>query len=107
MEKYLTSEQVAEMLQVHQFTILKYLKKGILPGIKIGRMYRIKESEVEEFLGRISTSKKKDPPSPTEQIKKKKKAVPVVLTSKPKKQPKEDIELKIPPKDPEENYYLI
>lgn len=51
MEKYLTSEQVAQILQVHPFTVLKYLKNGTLKGVKIGRVYRIKESNVEEFLG--------------------------------------------------------
>jgi len=60
MEKYLTSEQVATFLQVHPFTVLKYLKDGRLPGVKIGRMYRIKESDVEAFLGEVSTSKKEN-----------------------------------------------
>ena len=50
MEKYLTSEQVAALLQVHPFTVLKYLKSGKLEGVKIGRVYRIKESDVEKFL---------------------------------------------------------
>lgn len=50
MEKYLTSEQVATLLQVHPFTVLKYLKSGTLGGVKIGRVYRIKESDVEKFL---------------------------------------------------------
>ena len=56
MEQYLTSEQVAKQLQVHPFTVLKYLKSGKLKGVKIGRMYRIKESDVEKFLERISTT---------------------------------------------------
>ncbi len=50
MERYLTSEQVAALLQVHPFTVLKYLKSGKLEGVKIGRVYRIKESDVEKFL---------------------------------------------------------
>lgn len=50
MERYLTSEQVAALLQVHPFTVLKYLKSGTLEGVKIGRVYRIKESDVEKFL---------------------------------------------------------
>jgi len=50
MEKYLTSEQVASLLQVHPFTVLKYLKSGRLEGVKIGRVYRVKESDVEKFL---------------------------------------------------------
>ncbi|MBT3704297.1 helix-turn-helix domain-containing protein [Candidatus Peregrinibacteria bacterium] len=57
MEQYLTSEQVAKLLQVHQFTVLKYLKDGRIKGVKIGRVYRIKESEVENFLNRVSTTK--------------------------------------------------
>lgn len=67
MERYLTSEQVADLLQVHQFTVLKYLKSGRLPGIKIGRMYRIKESDVEKFLGNVSVTPPKTPEPPTNQ----------------------------------------
>lgn len=49
-EKFLTTEQVAQILQVHPFTILKFLKEGQLNGIKLGRVYRIKKSDVEEFI---------------------------------------------------------
>lgn len=49
-EKFFTTEQVANILQVHPFTILKFIKQGKLQGIKLGRMYRIKESDVEQFL---------------------------------------------------------
>ena len=95
MEKYLTSEQVAEMLQVHQITVLKYLKSGVLPGIKIGRMYRIKESEVEEFLENKTIVKGKK--------------------SKPKEEPKSEPPPKQEPKpepkpttkEKKEEYYLI
>ncbi|MFA6305817.1 MAG: helix-turn-helix domain-containing protein [Candidatus Gracilibacteria bacterium] len=49
-EKFLTTEQVAQILQVHPFTILKFLKEGKLNGIKLGRVYRIKNSDVEKFI---------------------------------------------------------
>ncbi|MCX6734401.1 MAG: helix-turn-helix domain-containing protein [Candidatus Peregrinibacteria bacterium] len=49
-EKFLTTEQVANILQVHPFTILKFLKAGKLRGVKLGRVYRIKESDVQAFL---------------------------------------------------------
>lgn len=49
-ENFLTTEQVAKILQVHPFTILKFLKAGKLRGVKLGRVYRIKESDVHEFL---------------------------------------------------------
>lgn len=56
-EPFLTTEQVANILQVHPFTILKFLKEGKLRGIKLGRVYRIKESDVHEFLENRSTKK--------------------------------------------------
>jgi len=64
-EKFLTTEQVADILQVHPFTILKFLKSGKLRGVKLGRVYRIKESDVQEFLESRMTRGSKTPP-PTE-----------------------------------------
>ena len=49
-EKFYTTEQVANILQVHPFTILKFIKQGKLKGIKLGRVYRIQESDVQKFL---------------------------------------------------------
>ena len=66
-EKFLTTDQVAQMLQVHPFTILKFIKQGKLKGIKLGRVYRIKESDMQEFIEERLTkesskkSKKNDP----------------------------------------------
>lgn len=57
-EKYLTTEQVSNILQVHPFTILKFLRVGKLKGIKLGRVYRIKESDVHEFLNNMSITSK-------------------------------------------------
>lgn len=62
-EKLLTSEQVSQILQVHPFTVLKYIKEGKLKGIKLGRVWRIRESDVEKFLEErfmASPSDKKD-----------------------------------------------
>lgn len=70
-ERFLTTEQVANILQVHPFTILKFLKEGKLKGVKLGRVYRIKESDVHEFLEermtKGKTAKVKEPtPKPLE-----------------------------------------
>lgn len=50
MEKLYTTEQVAEMLQIHPLTVLNYIKKKKLKGIKLGRVYRIRESSLQRFL---------------------------------------------------------
>ncbi|MFC1647796.1 helix-turn-helix domain-containing protein [Patescibacteria group bacterium] len=57
-DKLLTTEQVAELLQVHPFTVLKYIKTGKLKAIKLGRVWRIRESNVERFLEERSMASK-------------------------------------------------
>lgn len=49
-EKILTADQVAQILQVHPFTVLKFIKQGKLRASKLGRVYRIRESDVTKFL---------------------------------------------------------
>jgi len=63
-ESLLTSEQVAHILQVHPLTVLKYIKAGKLKGIKLGRVWRIREADVNQFLEdrsmALKTTSKKD-----------------------------------------------
>jgi excisionase family DNA binding protein len=61
-EKILTPTQVAQILQIHQFTVLKYIKQGKIKASKMGRVYRIRESDLEKFLDQSSSG-----PSPQEQ----------------------------------------
>jgi len=49
-DEILTAEQVAELLKVHRFTVLKFIKQGKLKASKLGRVYRIRRSEVDRFL---------------------------------------------------------
>jgi excisionase family DNA binding protein len=53
-EKIYTTEQVAQLLQIHPLTVLKYISSGKLRAIKLGRVYRIRESEIQKFLDRGS-----------------------------------------------------
>jgi len=53
-ETILTVEQVAQILQVHPFTVLKFIKQGRLKAAKLGRVYRIKRSEVDAFLDELT-----------------------------------------------------
>ncbi len=45
-----TTEQVAEILQIHPLTVLKYIKAGKLKAVKLGRVYRITEAFLQKFL---------------------------------------------------------
>ncbi|TMC00018.1 MAG: helix-turn-helix domain-containing protein [Chloroflexi bacterium] len=48
-EKLLTPEQVAERLQVTERTVYGWLRRGRLPALKLGRLWRIRPEE-EAFL---------------------------------------------------------
>ena len=50
MEKILTPEEAAEALSVSVFTIKKWLRAGKLKGVKAGRVWRIREKDLIEFL---------------------------------------------------------
>jgi excisionase family DNA binding protein len=68
-EIILTVDQVAQILQVHPFTVLKFIKQGRLKAAKLGRVYRIKRSDVDSFLEDQTTqsvSPKKRGPKPVE-----------------------------------------
>ncbi|EKD94049.1 MAG: hypothetical protein ACD_28C00002G0001 [uncultured bacterium] len=55
MPQILTAEQVAKLLQVHHLTVLNLIKKGRLKAIKLGRVYRIKQEALDDFMDESST----------------------------------------------------
>lgn len=55
MEKFLTVEQVASVLQVHWQTILSYIKTGKLKAFKLGRGYRIDPNDFSKFIEQLKT----------------------------------------------------
>jgi len=95
-EKFFTTEQVANILQVHPFTILKFIKQGKLIGLKLGRVYRIKESDVEKFIEERMTN--------SETKKEKKVKDEKVETKFPKTMP---VEVKINNSSDDDHYYII
>jgi chromosome partitioning protein len=51
MDKFLTTEQVATKLHLHQNTVIRYIREGKLSASKVGNAYRIKESVLAAFVG--------------------------------------------------------
>jgi excisionase family DNA binding protein len=49
-EKWSSVEEVSEHLQVHKDTIRLWIKKGEIPAHKIGRLWRFKISEIDEWV---------------------------------------------------------
>jgi putative molybdopterin biosynthesis protein len=50
LERTLTTAEVAEMLRVHPSTIYRLLKRGELPGFRIGDCWRISMETLEMWL---------------------------------------------------------
>lgn len=48
--KFLTPQQVADMLQVDCDTIIAWLKQNKLPAVKIGDVWRIEEERLQNYL---------------------------------------------------------
>ena len=70
-EVILTPEQVSQILQVHPFTVLKFIKQGKLKASKLGRVYRIRRSDVDVFLDNLTQEPQPEKKASTKKKKKK------------------------------------
>jgi excisionase family DNA binding protein len=52
----LTPEEVAARLKVKPRTVQEWLRSGRLAGLKLGKLWRIRENDLETFLGAHVTS---------------------------------------------------
>lgn len=49
MEKFFTSEEIAARYSVKTTTVWEWIRRGELPAIKIGKLYRIRADDLEAF----------------------------------------------------------
>lgn len=49
-ERLLTVAEVARAMRVSNMTVYRLIKSGQLRAIRVGKNYRIRESEVERYL---------------------------------------------------------
>lgn len=50
MEKLLTIDELAKVLSVKKSTIYQWVHLGLIPHIKVGRLLRFKEENIEKWL---------------------------------------------------------
>jgi excisionase family DNA binding protein len=50
MERLLTPEEAARILAVSPKSVREWLRQGKLKGVKVGRLWRIRERDLEAFL---------------------------------------------------------
>ena len=51
----LTVEEVAERLKISTTTVIRFIDNNKLKAAKIGRQWRIRETELENFIEKSST----------------------------------------------------
>lgn len=55
MEKFYSLEEVAELLGVNYQLIYRLVRSGDLPALRIGRIYRITQAGLDEYLAAQNT----------------------------------------------------
>lgn len=51
MQKYLSVDEAASLLDVHSRTILRWIKQGELKAAKAGRQWRIRREDLDHLMG--------------------------------------------------------
>ena len=49
-EQFIDAKQVAEILKIHPNTVKRMAAAGDLPGFKFGKLWRFRESMVDEWV---------------------------------------------------------
>jgi excisionase family DNA binding protein len=53
-QELLTLAEAAAYLRVHRRTMTRLLRQGVVPGVKIGRQWRVRKADLEALLARTS-----------------------------------------------------
>ena len=49
--RFLTVSEVAEALRVSNMTVYRLINSGELPAVRIGKSFRLREEDVDRYLG--------------------------------------------------------
>ena len=48
--KYMTLEEVTQYLRINIYTAYRMVEKGELPGMKIGRLWRFTQDDIDRYM---------------------------------------------------------
>jgi excisionase family DNA binding protein len=48
--RFLTVQEVAEKLRVSSMTVYRLIKNGDLPAVRVGRSFRVRDTDVDAYL---------------------------------------------------------
>jgi excisionase family DNA binding protein len=49
--RFLTVQEVAELLRVSSMTVYRLIKSNELPAVRVGRSFRVRDVDVDTYLG--------------------------------------------------------
>ncbi|MCB0995148.1 MAG: helix-turn-helix domain-containing protein [Acidimicrobiales bacterium] len=49
--RFMTVAEVATLMRVSTMTVYRLIKAGDLPAVRVGKSYRIREDDVDRYLG--------------------------------------------------------
>ena len=53
--RLLTVTEVADLLRVSRMTVYRLIKEGQMKALRVGRSYRLREDDVDEYLSKRYT----------------------------------------------------
>lgn len=53
--RFMTVQEVADLMRVSSMTVYRLIKAGDLRAVRVGRSFRIREADVNEYLERSYT----------------------------------------------------
>jgi excisionase family DNA binding protein len=54
---FINTEEVAKQLWMTPYTVRKYIRKGILQGVRIGKQYLVRQEDVDHLLKDMTAPK--------------------------------------------------
>ena len=49
--RFLTVQEVADLMRVSTMTVYRIIKSGELPAVRVGRSFRVRDVDVDPYLG--------------------------------------------------------
>jgi len=53
--RFMTVQEVADLMRVSSMTVYRLIKSGDLRAVRVGRSFRVREGDVNEYLERSYT----------------------------------------------------
>jgi excisionase family DNA binding protein len=55
-DRLMTVAEVADTMRVSNMTVYRLIKSGELPALRVGKNYRLRESDVDSYLSKRSVN---------------------------------------------------